>query len=163
MEHRFARRYDGAGLLHEGTGLDERISKSELGMMMRKRLIALALGASVCGGGALAHHSFAVFFDETTQVSVTGTVTAFRFTNPHGTIVLNGTDGTGRQQEWRVETTAPVVLQRRGWTRTSVKPGDRVTVEGWPARDGKPYMRLRLATMADGTQIGLTAFGTGDN
>lgn len=132
-------------------------------MMVRKQIMALSLVAALYGGGAAAHHSFAVFFDETKQVKVSGTVSAFRFTNPHGTIVLTGSDGSGKQQEWRIETNAPVVLQRRGWTRTSVKPGDRITVEGWPARDGKPYMRLRLATTADGKQIGMTAFGTGDN
>jgi hypothetical protein len=132
-------------------------------MMVRKGLLAAGMLTALSGGTALAHHSFAVFFDETRQIKLTGTVTSFRFTNPHGTIVLNGSDGSGRQQEWRVETNAPSVLQRRGWTRSSLKPGDKVTIEGWPSRDGKPYVRLRLATDAQGKQVGLTAFGTGDN
>jgi hypothetical protein len=131
--------------------------------MVRGGLLAVGMLTALAGGAAMAHHSFAVFFDETRQVKLTGTVTSFRFTNPHGTIVLNGSDGAGRQQEWRVETNAPTVLQRRGWTRASLKPGDRVTIEGWPSRDGKPYVRLRLATDAQGKPIGQTAFGTGDN
>jgi hypothetical protein len=131
--------------------------------MVRNGLIAVGMLTALTAGGAMAHHSFAVFFDEARQVKLTGTVSSFRFTNPHGTIVLNGSDGSGKQQEWRVETNAPSVLQRRGWTRSSLKPGDRVTIEGWPSRDGKPYVRLRLATDAQGKPIGLTAFGTGDN
>lgn len=131
--------------------------------MLREGLYALGALSMLAGGAALAHHSFAVFFDETKQVKVTGTVTAFRFTNPHATIVIDGADASGRKQEWRVETNAPVVLQRRGWTRASLKPGDKVTVEGWPSRDGKPYLRLRQAIGADGKPVGMSAFGTGDN
>lgn len=122
---------------------------------MRIKLAAmaalLALGA---GGSALAHHSFAVFFDETRDVSIEGTVTAFRFTNPHGTIALDVAGPGGAVQHWRVETNAPVVLQRRGWTRASLTPGMRVRIDGWPARDGSNYMRLRAATGADGRAIG---------
>lgn len=130
---------------------------------MRKTLFAIGAVSTIAAGSAMAHHSFAVFFDESKQVKVSGIVTSFRFTNPHATIVLDGADSSGKRQEWRVETNAPVVLQRRGWTRASLKAGDRVTVEGWPSRDGKPYVRLRLATGADGKPIGQTAFGTGDN
>lgn len=124
-----------------------------------------ALGALslLASGAALAHHSFAVFFDESKPVTIKGKVTSFRFTNPHATIVLQATDGKGPVQEWRVETNAPVVLQRRGWSRTSLKAGDEVSVEGWLSRDGKPYVRLRLARDAAGKPIGASAFGTGDN
>jgi hypothetical protein len=120
-----------------------------------KRLAGIAAILALAGGGsALAHHSFAVFFDETRAVSVEGVVTAFRFTNPHGTIALDVTRPGGQVQHWRVETNAPVVLQRRGWTRASLRPGDRVRIDGWPARDGSNYMRLRAATGADGRAIG---------
>lgn len=129
----------------------------------RAGFIALGLMASGIGGAASAHHSFAVFFDDAKLVTITGTVSSFRFTNPHATVVLQATDGTGEEQEWRVETNAPVVLQRRGWSRTSIKPGDKVTIEGWPSRDGQPYLRLRQAIGADGKPIGMSAFGTGDN
>ena len=112
--------------------------------------------------GALAHHSFAVFFDESRTIAIEGKVTAFRFSNPHGTIALDVTDSQGKSRSWRVETNAPVVLQRRGWTRSSVRPGETVRIEGWQARDGKPYMRLRRAFTEDGEQIG-QSFGTGDN
>jgi hypothetical protein len=121
-------------------------------------LAALCLAPVV----ASAHHSFAVFFDSSKEVTVTGRVTAFRFTNPHGTIVLDVTDAQGRVREWRAETNAPVVLTRRGWTRTSIKAGDTITIEGWPSRDGKPYVRLRSAVHADGRLIGTAPFGRQD-
>ena len=65
-------------------------------------------------------------------------------------------------KEWRAETNAPVVLQRRGWTRASVKPGDEITINGWPSRDGKPYLRLQRAVHSDGRLVGTAPFGRQD-
>ena len=130
---------------------------------MTLRAIALA-GTFACllPMGAAAHHSFAVYFDSSKDVTITGKVTAFRFTNPHGTIVLDVEGADGRVREWRAETNAPVVLQRRGWTRTSVRAGEIITIDGWPSRDGKPYIRLRRAVHADGTLVGTAPFGQAD-
>ena len=131
--------------------------------MKTKALAAAAALLAFAGGtAALAHHSFAVFFDETRSVRVEGVVTAFRFTNPHATIVMNVTGADGRTVEWRAETNAPVVLQRRGWSRNSLHAGDRITLTGWPARDGRNYMRLRSAIAADGRVIGSAPFTTSD-
>ena len=131
--------------------------------MMQARL-ALAVMAGLClaSPAAQAHHSFAVYFDASKSVTITGKVTAFRFTNPHGTIVLEVADAQGGVSEWRAETNAPVVLQRRGWTRESVKPGETITIQGWPSRDGKPYIRLQRATHADGRLVGTAPFGQND-
>ncbi len=130
---------------------------------MKSRAIFLAAGlAGATAGAAQAHHSFAVYFDPGKEVTITGKVTEFRFTNPHGTIVLDVTDAQGRTRQWRAETNAPVVLQRRGWTRSSVRPGDVLTIDGWPSRDGKPYIRLRSAVHQDGRLVGTAPFGAGD-
>ena len=131
--------------------------------MKRALLPAGILAATAAlGSAATAHHSFAVFFDETRTVEIEGTVTAFRFTNPHGTIAVDVVGANGEVEHWRVETTAPVVLQRRGWSRSSIRAGDKVRVSGWPARDGAPYMRLQNAEHQDGTQIG-QGFGLRDD
>jgi hypothetical protein len=130
-------------------------------MTRRALAAAIALGCLVPGAAA-AHHSFAVYFDASKSVTITGKVTAFRFTNPHGTVVIDVTDAQGHVKEWRAETNAPVVLTRRGWTRTSIRPGDEITIEGWPSRDGKPYIRLRSAVHADGRPIGTAPFGRQD-
>lgn len=109
-----------------------------------------------------AHHSFAAFFEPGTTVTITGKVSEFRFTNPHGTIALDVPGADGTVKHWRVETNAPVVLMRRGWSRESLKAGDVVTIEGWPARDGKPWLRLMRATDSEGRPIG-QSFGQGDS
>jgi len=125
---------------------------------MRIYAPAPALLALCFAAGAQAHHSFAVYFDPAKDIKITGKVTAFRFTNPHGSVVLEVADGRGGVKEWRAETNAPTVLQRRGWKRDSIKPGETITIEGWPSRDGKPYMRLRRAVHADGSLVGTAAF-----
>jgi DNA/RNA endonuclease YhcR with UshA esterase domain len=131
---------------------------------MALRSLAAGLLLALLGTGtSLAHHSFAVFFDPGKSVTITGKVTDFQFTNPHGTIGLEVTGADGKMQKWRAETNAPVVLMRRGWARDSIKPGEIITIEGWASRDGRPYVRLRLAKDASGRAIGQTAFGQSDN
>jgi len=130
--------------------------------MRSRALIAAVLVAGLLPVAASAHHSFAVFFDATKDISITGKVTQFRFTNPHGLVVLDVTDAQGHVREWRAETNSPSVLVRRGWTRDAIKPGDIVTIEGWPSRDGKPYIRLRRALRPDGSLVGTAPFGRQD-
>jgi hypothetical protein len=101
-----------------------------------------------------AHHSFAVFFDTDAQVvKVTGVVRDFQFRNPHGVITI--AVAKGREQiTWRAETNSPSILRRRGWTPESLHVGDEVTLEGWRARDGSRYMRLKSARLPDGRMVG---------
>lgn len=127
---------------------------------MRRYWLAAAVLAVTAP--ATAHHSFAAFFDPDKIVKMTGKVTAFRFTNPHGTIAFDVTGADGKVVHWRAETNAPVVLVRRGWTREILKPGETITIEGWMSRDGKPYMRLRQAFDANGKLIGTAPFGVTD-
>lgn len=103
---------------------------------------------------ALAHHSFAVFFDESRTLSITGVVQEFQFRNPHGLIRLTVKGEDGSEQSWKAETNSPSILERRGWKRDSLKPGDVITVDGWPARDGSNYLRMRSVQRADGTPVG---------
>jgi Family of unknown function (DUF6152) len=112
--------------------------------------LVLALAARV----ATAHHSFAVFFDTDSQLrKVTGVVKEFRFTNPHGIVTLAVAEG-GHQVIWRAETNSPSILRRRGWSSDSLQVGEKITVEGWLARDGSKYLRLRSATRANGEPVG---------
>jgi proline racemase len=118
-------------------------------------LLTALLGALACAP-ASAHHSFAVFFDsEDGVMSVRGIVTEFNFRNPHGVIRLNVKVKSGAVQEWKAETNSPSILERRGWKKDSLKVGDEIVVEGWRARDGANYMRMRKVTRADGTPIGV--------
>jgi len=64
----------------------------------------------------------------------------------------------GAIEQWRAETNAPVVLVQRGWNRDSIKPGMVVTVEGWPSRDGRNYLRMRAVKDEHGKSIGTAPF-----
>jgi hypothetical protein len=121
---------------------------------MRSRIaLSLILAMSVAGL-AHAHHSFAVFFDQEKNVTVKGTVTNYVFRNPHGLIEIDAKNDKGELEKWKVETNAPVILQRRGWTKDSLKVGDAIVLEGWPARNGTKYLRMRKVTRPDGSVIG---------
>lgn len=122
-------------------------------MALGARLTATLVMVVMCGAGA-AHHSFAVFFDTDSQLRrVTGVVKEFRFSNPHGVVTLAVKQG-GHEILWRAETNSPSILRRRGWTAQSLHVGETITVEGWPARDGSNYLRLRAATRANGDPVG---------
>jgi Family of unknown function (DUF6152) len=117
----------------------------------RAAFVGLALLLANTAG---AHHSFAVFFNTDAKlVKLTGVVRDFQFRNPHGVITIVVPRGQD-EITWRAETNSPSVLRRRGWTPDSLHVGDKVTLEGWPARDGTRYIRLKSARLADGRLIG---------
>jgi hypothetical protein len=120
-----------------------------------------ALLAVLAPAVALAHHSFAVFFDSQKSVTITGVVTEFKFVNPHGVIVLQVKNAAGVAEEWKVETNSPSILRRRGWAPDSLKAGETITIEGWPGKENPHYARLRSAKRANGDPIG-KPFGTED-
>jgi hypothetical protein len=125
---------------------------------MRSKFLALLWGWALGWGiatGAWAHHSFAVFFDSQKSVTISGVVEEFQFVNPHGLIrMLVRKEGGGEPEEWKVETNSPSILRRRGWAPDSIKKGEMITVEGWPARDNSHWARLKKASRANGEAIG---------
>lgn len=118
-------------------------------------IASLACLALLPASRALAHHSFAVYFDDSKIISVRGVVTEFQFRNPHGLIRFTVRDASGAEQQWKSETNSPSILERRGWTKESLKFGEEVVVEGWPARDGSHYLRMRKVSRADGSPVGV--------
>ena len=119
-------------------------------MTARRIVLALVLASAA---PAAAHHSFAVHFVGDKLVTVQGVVTEFNFRNPHGMLLLTAKGDDGAEQQWKIETNSPNILRRRGWTETSIKPGDRVAVEGYPARDGSNFMRVYRVTYPDGKEL----------
>jgi hypothetical protein len=125
--------------------------KHSVSRVLCKLLAVCALVFSV--GQVQAHHSFAVHFVADQLITVKGVVTSYKFTNPHGILNFSVTKEDGSVEAWRAETNSPNVLRRRGWNKDSLKPGDEITVVGFPARDGTPYMRISKITFADGHEL----------
>jgi hypothetical protein len=112
-----------------------------------------ALAVTMASSAAQAHHSFAMF-DMSKEVTVTGTIKQFQWTNPHAYIQLMAKDSAGKDVEWSMEMGAPMYLYARGWRPSSLKAGMRVSVVLSPLRNGKPGGVVRDVTTADGKKIG---------
>jgi hypothetical protein len=100
-----------------------------------------------------AHHSFAAEYDENKRVSISGAVTRFEWTNPHAWLYVDGRDQSGKTIHWSFEMGSPNGLARRGWTRTALKKGDQITVEGYGAKDGRNVANVRTISMPDGRKL----------
>jgi hypothetical protein len=105
--------------------------------MMTSRLLHLAAVVGLCAmlaPIARAHHSQSEY-DLRGKVEVEGTVTKVDWRSPHAWIYVDVVDAKGQKVNWSFELPSPTTLMRRGWTRDSVKPGDKVKVAGGPARN----------------------------
>lgn len=118
---------------------------------------ALALAVALPGR---THHSFSAEFDVGRPVEFTGTITRVEWTNPHAWLFLATSDADGNMQNWAVELLGINTLMRRGLTRDSIKPGDRLVIEGFGARDGSNTANASTVSRADtGEQIWASAAG----
>jgi hypothetical protein len=125
--------------------------------MMRTSLLVIAVLFTATP--ALAHHSNSAF-DPEKVVVLKGTVTEWRWTNPHVWIFLSVDDGNGGQVSWEIEGRPPGVLARSGWSKNTFKPGDTITVDFSPARDGTRTGLATRVTLADGTVLSQVSPGT---
>jgi hypothetical protein len=86
---------------------------------------------------AFAHHGTATY-DLSKTITLSGTVTSFDWSNPHCLIHLDAKDEAGNMQHWTLELTSPFTLERKGWVKSSLKPGDQIAADTHPARNGLP-------------------------
>ena len=115
-------------------------------------LPALALIAAGVASGAAAHHSFARFDSQRTLV-LKGTVKSFEMVNPHSWLHVAAVETGGRPVEWALEMGDPAQLTREGWTKDSVKPGDKVSVSIHPRLDGSHGGQLIYIVLPDGREL----------
>jgi hypothetical protein len=97
-------------------------------------------------------------FNAAQDVELKGVVKTYKFENPHVNIVITVRDDkTGNTTDWYVEAASVRGLAMAGWRRSTLKPGDTVTVVGHPLRDGQPGANLVKATLSDGTTLAANA------
>jgi hypothetical protein len=105
------------------------------------------------GAPVLGHHSFAAQYDSNKPVTLKGKVTKVEWTNPHARFYIDVKDAGGAVVNWNLELASPNYLKRAGWSSTSLKEGDEVTVEGSLARSGANMANAATVTFADGTKV----------
>src|SRR5580658_11166011 len=99
------------------------------------RLSALIAGFVLATIPALAHHSAKAEFDTSEPITLQGIVTRVDWINPHARFYVDVREDSGKMKNWEFEWGSPNGLMRTGWTRTSLRKGDEVTVRGWRAKD----------------------------
>ena len=105
-------------------------------------------------GPAVAHHGGAAF-DQGQSVTFDATVTQMEFANPHVLVYWTVKDGPSAGQMWSGWLTAPNKLQRAGWTKKTLAPGDHIVVSGSPHKDGNHVLQIRKLVGPDGKDLPL--------
>ena len=119
------------------------------------RVLGIGIGLAALAAPVMAHHSFAAEYDSKKPVSLKGIVTKVDWMNPHVYFYLDVKDDDGNVSNWALEMGPPTLLQRSGWTRSTMKVGDEVIVDGLLAKDGSKQANARSVTMANtGKKLG---------
>lgn len=124
--------------------------------MRTKSLVVVAAVATVLifSGLMFAHHGTAAY-DTNNALTFKGTVTEFRFINPHCQIYFDVKNDKGEVEHWQGELTAPNKLARAGWTKHSLNPGDQITVSGFSGKYGGHSLWIRKLIGPDGQSMQL--------
>lgn len=119
---------------------------------MKARYLGVAFGGLIAAGGASAHHSPAMLYDLSKEITVEGTVTDFQLGNPHLRLFFE-VQANGKTEKWLAEGGSRTVLMRKGWTGAEVKPGDKIGVRGHPSRDGSPLIHMEYLILPGGKEL----------
>ncbi len=120
---------------------------------MKTKAGFLIVGFLLSVVAASAHHAFNAEYDASKSMRWAGTVTKVEWTNPHARFYIDVRNESGTVTNWNFEMGSPVQLRRQGWTRDSLKVGDQVTVDGYPAKDGAKMASAKDVTLADGRTV----------
>ena len=116
-------------------------------------ILAAGFGLLISATPVLAHHSFAAEFDDKQPVTLKGTVAKIDWMNPHIWIYIDAKDESGKVTRWQCEGGPPNTLTRNGWTKSALKEGDQVTIEGFKAKDATNTCNGRSVTLPDGRKV----------
>ena len=128
--------------------------------MKRKFLAFSIFGVALLAvsGTALAHHGNVAYENKLTELKQ-ATVTKFAWANPHSLIEFDVKDDSGKVVHWTAETASPEALKLIGWSKSSLQPGDMITVYVYAAKTGLPAGRLNKLVLSDGTVLHDTQLG----
>jgi uncharacterized protein DUF6152 len=115
-------------------------------------IVAVIVGAAAFSVPLFAHHG-AASFDTSKMVTVTGTVTEYIWANPHVLVKLDAKDDSGNVTHWVVEAWNPVTQASRGWSKNTFKPGDDVSLDINPAKNGQPVGEVRGRIVINGIEF----------
>jgi hypothetical protein len=102
-------------------------------------LIAAFAALLMTSGTMFAHHGSGVSYDTSKMMTAEGTVTEFQWRNPHVYVMYDVKDAQGNIVNWGAETHAPVVCENQdGWSKSTLKPGDKITISIFPSKIGTP-------------------------
>ncbi|MGE4657509.1 MAG: DUF6152 family protein, partial [Gammaproteobacteria bacterium] len=104
-------------------------------------------------GEVYGHHSMTWHFDRDKEITIEAVITEFKFVNPHGRILLDVTDESGRAQIWDCELNGAASAARNGWTEDLFQPGQHITVTGFAARRNERECYYQSGVLSDGTRI----------
>ena len=133
----------------------------KVGTFGRRTVAGTLVGIAMGVAPALAHHSFVAEFDPAKPIVLVGTVTEIEWKNPHAFFHIDVKDDAGKVTNWSLELGSPNALIRAGWARDALKVGDKVTVNGYEARDGSKLANARTVTFPDGKNVFAGSSGDG--
>ena len=122
---------------------------------MKDRLLvffAVILSFPMVCVSMFAHHGNSAY-DMSKTITIKATVTKFEYSNPHTQVYFDVTDEKGEVEHWVAETTNPGMLNRVGWTKDSLRPGDQVTLVANPNRVGARVVFLEKVVLANGQEL----------
>jgi len=122
-------------------------------VMTSFKIAALAALLLIAGLPLVAHHAFSAEFDSSKPITLEGIVTRVEWENPHVYFYIDVTGTDTAVVNWKCETSGPNKLTRLGWTKDSMKIGDKVVVHGFFARHAPNMVDGRQVTLADGRKI----------
>jgi hypothetical protein len=123
---------------------------------------ALVVGFLTVGVPVFAHHGSTAYDTSKVVVLKGAMVTKFLWANPHAIISFDVKDDKGNVQHWAAEAGTPQTIALSGWTKTSVQPGDVISVYLFQTKTGNPVGRLNKIVLADGTELRDSALGYKD-
>lgn len=120
---------------------------------MRKAITTFIAAAVLAVMPVYGHHPFEAQFDWKKPTTLLGSVTKVEWAQPHAQMAIEAKDASGVTGTWTVEMGSPTDLTRYGWTQNLMKVGEKVSIDGWVAKDGSKRISAKSVTLSNGREL----------